>query len=398
VTTKATQEAAELLKQVLKETESAKGSVASAVRMLLRAAKILSDHDTQIWCEIQLGDQRYTGPLQDMLEKWTASEEAPQDAELKKKFTEALDAVARAGVKLREHVTAEELNVKLVKSGGGFVNIGFVEERYADLVRLKKGNDGTYYKNSLNNHLNHTRKVAHAHATRLYNRLAYADTPRTAFDVLKVAVDERLLDVAPEQAEQLMVAFRSVAGEEREAWSQALATCRRVLEGLADRFMPPRDELAAGRVVGEKQYINRLWVFMDEAIASDSNRELAKRHVDFVGSYLERVYRLTNKGVHAEVTRLEAVKVVFHTYLVAADLLEYTKPVVAAAAKLNVYTASLDELESVLDLSRETAKQIVRMRVDSPEVTFEALCSLKGIGKKKAAMLQKRLSFEKPGA
>ena len=46
-------------------------------------------------------------------------------------------------------------------------------------------------------------------------------------------------------------------------------------------------------------------------------------HVDLVGSWLEGVNRLSNKGVHAGVTQLEAVKTVFHAYLVIADLLDY---------------------------------------------------------------------------
>src|SRR5690349_6471788 len=100
MTTKATQEAADLLKQVLKETEAAKGSVAAAVRMLLRAAKIVGDADTQMWCEIQLGEPRYAEFLSELLEKWLASQQEPENNDLKTQLDAAFVEVERAGIKL----------------------------------------------------------------------------------------------------------------------------------------------------------------------------------------------------------------------------------------------------------------------------------------------------------
>jgi hypothetical protein len=61
---------------------------------------------------------------------------------------------------------------------------------------------------------------------------------------------------------------------------------------------------------------------MDDFVESESNRELAKAHVDYLGSYLERTHKISNKGVHASVTRIEAIKAVFHTYLMVADILD----------------------------------------------------------------------------
>ena len=95
-----------------------------------------------------------------------------------------------------------------------------------------------------------------------------------------------------------------------EEWSHALTSCRRLIEGLADELCPATDELYNGRSLGKNQYINRIWAFMDKSILSESNRDLAKTHVDFVGSYLQRLHKLTNKGVHAELTRVEATKAV----------------------------------------------------------------------------------------
>ncbi len=134
---------------------------------------------------------------------------------------------------------------------------------------------------------------------------------------------------------------------------------------------------------------------MDGSIASESNRELAKAHVDFIGSYIERVYRVTNKGIHTDVSRVEAVKAVFHTYLVIADLLEYTnKPATQAKKSLNIHSATLDELESILGVSREVAKVIVKLRVQDGTITLDSLKQIRAIGPKIQERAMSLFSFD----
>ncbi|AIV66214.1 helix-hairpin-helix motif family protein [Burkholderia pseudomallei MSHR4375] len=216
----------------------------------------------------------------------------------------------------------------------------------------------------------------------MFNQLKFAGTVSNSFDVLRTAVDDKLLDLNPVLAEQLMLAFRGVSSSNDEEWSQALTTCRRLLEGLADQLYPVNKEPAKGRALGQTQYVNRLWAFMDNAIESESNRELAKTHVDFLGSWLEKTNKITNKGVHAEVQQLEAVKAVFHTYLVIADLLDYLGSGQASKAKPDINSATIDELEALLDISRATAKEIVKARVQHGKLDKILLSKVHGVGPK----------------
>ena len=387
-------QAATLLESALEELESSKGSVRSGVQKLYRAATLLDDEDIRIWCEIQLGDFRYTQPLKD----YTAKLLDLLEEETKDKREQVKAAAKRLqdlGLKSEVHYPLEELNEKASKSGGGYVDVAFVEETYATLTRQKRGNDGIYYVNSLISHLNYVRKAAYQRAVALYNRVAVVGAPTTSFDVLKGAIDDRLLDLHPDLAEQLMTAFRAVSSENPEEWSQALTTCRRFIEGLADALYPPKDEMVKGRALRKGQYINRLWAFMDEAIESQSGKELAKAHVDYIGSYLQKVHQLSNKGVHATLTRLEAVRAVFHTYLLAADIIDYLKAAqVSHPEQLNIHTASLDELESLLGVSRSIAKDIIRLRVEHGVIDEQLLSSIRGIGAKTLARARDSFSFE----
>lgn len=84
------------------------------------------------------------------------------------------------------------------------------------------------------------------------------------------------MDLDPEIAEQLMLAFKSVSSDSKEEWSQALATCRRLLESLADKLYPATEENIKGRTFKQNQYINRIWRFMDVSIESKAIRKWQK--------------------------------------------------------------------------------------------------------------------------
>lgn len=378
-------EALKLLESSLNDLESPKGSILSAVQKLFRAADLIEEEDIKIWCSIQLGEPKYTKPLKELLALYGEAEKSKKNTkryeELHNEIKEKYKALKTIGMS-RKHYNSEELNIKYDESGGGYESIGFIEERYADLVRLKKGNDGTYYKTNLNKHLNHIKKTAHIFSKELYNKLKFSGTVKSCFDLLKEGVDDKLFEIKESLAEQLMISFKSLSSESPEEWSQALTSCRRLIEGLADELYPPSEEKINGRALGKGQYINRLWAFMDKTIDSSSNKELAKTHVDYLGSWLQSSYKLTNKGVHAELTRLEATKAIFHTYLMVADIIEYldVKPVVNG--KININDATIDQLEALLEISRAIARKIVKQRIENGIITIDSIKEIPGVGPK----------------
>jgi hypothetical protein len=237
-----------------------------------------------------------------------------------RRYVKALDEL---GLEEEDHYPFEERRIKEMEAGGGYRSIGTIEDISANLIRLKSGNDGTYYQVNLREHINYVRRMAHGKATTLFNRLLFANTPQTSLDILRAEVDKKLVKLAPKAAEKLITAFQSVASEKPEQWSHALTSCRRFLQELANVLYPSRAEMVKGRSLNETNYINRIWAFMDSSIASASNRSLAKAHVDYLGIYLERIHKLSNKGVHSDLLQTEAIKAVFHTYLAVADILDY---------------------------------------------------------------------------
>lgn len=388
--TKATNEAITILKESLKELESPKGSVLTGVQKLLRAATILGNDKIVIWCEIQLGHDKYT----EILKKYIAARFAYKNNKTEKSQAVVTSYTAKLeelGLEENEHYTLEEINVKVNEKGGGYKSIGFIEDKYAVMVKNKAA---SYVIEELSNHIYYVKRAANKRASTLYNAIAFSDTPQTCFDIMKEAVDDRLLDINPELAEQLMLSFKAVSTDKQEEWSQALTTCRRFIEKLADELYPPIDEEVNGRKLGKEQYINRIWAFMDESIASVTNKELAKSHVDYLGLYLQSFHKISCKGVHSDLERLEAVKAVFHIYLVVADILNYLDKSPQSDKQLNIYTATLDELQSFLNISKAAAKEIVKLRNKSAKLKPKDLAQIKGIGTKTIQRIEEVFSFD----
>ncbi|MBC2143372.1 helix-hairpin-helix domain-containing protein [Listeria innocua] len=205
---------------------------------------------------------------------------------------------------------------------------------------------------------------------------------RDGFDFLKEQIDDKLLDLNPVAAEQLMLSFKSMNSQIAEERSQALTTVRRFLKELADSIYPARSDKKGERKLGEEQYINRIWAFMDEAIESSSNKASAKSLVDLIGLNIQNLYKGTNKGVHDEVSATQSILFIFQIYIMVGYLLDYLSlPNSKKKRKLNINEASLDELESMLGITRKVAKEIIKFRVVTGGITEWNLTEVNGVGK-----------------
>jgi hypothetical protein len=139
-------------------------------------------------------------------------------------------------------------------------------------------------------------------------------------------VDSKLVSFSPESFEQLRAAYQRTREGTPEARSHALTSCRRVLKSLADRLYPARAEPVRGadgkeRVLNDSLFIARLWQFIAEANAGESATRMLSEDVERLGVQVDRLYSLSSKGVHAEVSEFEVNMCVLNLYSVVGALL-----------------------------------------------------------------------------
>ncbi|EHU1307128.1 helix-hairpin-helix domain-containing protein [Acinetobacter baumannii] len=391
-------EALKIVEDGLNELESSKSSITVAVQKLSRAAKLLNEDEIIAWTQLHLGNQEYTTALDNFFKKVKIEAEKLKDKNQPVNVN-ATDEFFKKELKkiIDLHLPLTELNesfsFKTNPKAGGFNSVDFIENKLNTLIREKIGNDGYHYKNPLQAHITYIKKYAFKYLTELHEKLKFSGTITSSFDLLKNAVDDRLLDLDPELAEQLILAFKAVSSDNKEEWSHALTTCRRLLESLADKLYPANDLVINKRTFKQGQFVNRLWQFMNDAIESESNRDLAQTHVNFLGSWLEKTNKLTNKGVHFDVSQLEATKAVFHLYLMLADLLDHLTPSKKQSTKPHISSVTLDEIEIFLNVKREVAKAIWLARANNNGLTLEQLKEVKGVGAKTLTTAQEVFEF-----
>ena len=69
----------------------------------------------------------------------------------------------------------------------------------------------------------------------------------------------------------------------------------------------------------------RLWQFVSERIGRHSAGQLLQATLSDLGTRIDRVYELSCKGVHAEVSEFELNQCVIQTYLLVGDILRLTE-------------------------------------------------------------------------
>jgi DNA uptake protein ComE-like DNA-binding protein len=271
-----------------------------------------------------------------------------------------------------------------------------LKNRLSQLHKQKSGNDGTHYINNLSGTISSVANAASKQAARLYASFAFGDIPRRQFDVIRERVDNLLLDICPDAVEKFMSAYEMLGSKSSEDWSLALTSCRRIIKAVSDELFPPSSEQRDGRKLGDEHYINRLWAFLDDNLEASSDKDLAKAHVNYLGSFLQRLNDKASKGVHSNVTYEEAVRAVLYTYLTLGDVLEFAsvgvKTVLNRMGKLDINSAKYEEICSIQGITTGIAKEIIKKRVKTPYRSIEELLEIKGFGPKSLEKVQAYLT------
>jgi len=127
---------------------------------------------------------------------------------------------------------------------------------------------------------------------------------------------------------ELYAAFKTFYSVQTpEEISQVAISCRRFIEGLANTLYPAKNEQVKGRDVDAKAYRNRLWAYIEERLdASKQTRDLVKTGLQDLGSRIDKMDKLANKGAHENITLLEVDRLLIALVTVTYDLLSLTPP------------------------------------------------------------------------
>jgi hypothetical protein len=163
----------------------------------------------------------------------------------------------------------------------------------------------------------------------VYYELRFGQIPDEVFTLTRVRVDARLAELVPDAVAKFVSAYDNIRSTNTEDWANAVHSCRRVLQAVADQLYPPAHDASAtiernGRKIriGPEHYINRLMVYAEDHATSSSYSAIVGSSLDYLGNRLDAIYTASNKGTHSEISSpQEAARYIVYTYLLLGDLL-----------------------------------------------------------------------------
>ncbi|MFX1373498.1 MAG: hypothetical protein ACFFCE_16720 [Promethearchaeota archaeon] len=166
-----------------------------------------------------------------------------------------------------------------------------------------------------------------------YTELKYSKISEDIFSRVRIKVDRRIGELLPDSVKRFLAIYENLKTENPEDWSNAVHSCRRILEDLADAIFSP-DEDRILEVNGEEKqikldkdhYINRIITFISDHSESKSFNNLIGSNLYFIADRLESVLKASHKGTHDTIfSKEEADRYVIYTYLIVGDILSLTE-------------------------------------------------------------------------
>ena len=202
--------------------------------------------------------------------------------------------------------------------GGLVPKFGNAEER--DRLRTMISNRAEF--------LEGRRAFVYGYVLERHYDLKLSGIARDVFAAIRQRADQLIAERVPGAAQKVVSVLENLQSENPEDWANAVHSCRRLLQDVADAVFPPgpsRKRTQNGKEIeiklGPDNYINRLVAYAEDNSNSERFKQLVGSHLGLLGDRLDAIFAAAQKGSHASVAREEAERYVIYTYMVVSDLL-----------------------------------------------------------------------------
>jgi hypothetical protein len=167
--------------------------------------------------------------------------------------------------------------------------------------------------------LNGVQSKLHDFAARAYHELVFSEQQRRLFDNARLQIDGLLAPAVGDALSKIDSIYQRLSEGDTEAISQAMVTCRRLIESFANAVFPaqPDPVVIDGNElqVGDQNTLNRIAAFVALHLESKSRRDRIRRT-------LRDIYSRVSAGVHDGVSLGEARYLFLLTYIVLGEVLD----------------------------------------------------------------------------
>lgn len=161
--------------------------------------------------------------------------------------------------------------------------------------------------------------LLHAFVTETYYEREFSGLAESTFERYKRDIDALIADKAGKVLEKIPAVVDRLAEKDPEGVSQALTTCRRIIDSFADAIFPPSDDtfdMGGGSILklDAAKHQNRINAYIAGKTARKSRRQRLRQN-------LSNLYDRVSNGTHNDVTAEEAFSLFLNVYLLLGEIL-----------------------------------------------------------------------------
>jgi hypothetical protein len=330
-TPKVLDEALSLAGEILKDIELSSLSLAKIALKTSRLARLLNHEDAQqVFSYEASGYPTHPDGVQPAVWKLlklagrTYQEKDPNSKDLKSlAYLESIE-------QLEEQITAAKIGLEAAKDHDVSISSANPNQWVAAPMGNFMERQGLHNRIfTASQRISSRRALLYQYASRRYYELKFSGVAQDVFSKVREKVDHEIGKYVPSSMQKFTAVHDNLSSENPEDWSNAVHSCRRILQDLADAVFPAQSEdrevNEGGKVkrirLGPDNYINRLVCFAQDKGTSSRFTDLVGSHMRFLGDRLDAVFLATQKGSHSTVNRDEANRYVIYTYMVVGDIL-----------------------------------------------------------------------------
>lgn len=173
------------------------------------------------------------------------------------------------------------------------------------------------------------RTFIYEYVSTVHYELKFSNISSDIFSRIRQNVDSKIGLIIPDSIQKFASVYENLQSDNSENWSNAVHSCRRILQDTADKLYPPCSDITIEnngkkRVIklGADNYINRLIAYIEDNSTSKRFQEIVGSHLSYLGERLDSIFKAAQKGSHDVIsTQDEADRYVIYTYLVVGDIL-----------------------------------------------------------------------------
>lgn len=158
----------------------------------------------------------------------------------------------------------------------------------------------------------------HTFVSEVYYEKEYDTLSESIFERYKQAVDTLIGRHCGDVLEKIPSIMNRLSESDEESISQALSTCRRIIESFADSVFPPTTDIVeiSGKTLklDASKHQNRINAYISARTPSQSRKQKIRQN-------LANLFDRISTGVHGEVTAEEAQSLFLNTYLFLGEIL-----------------------------------------------------------------------------